>query len=303
MTRTLPLIDSILQKQAGKRIFTMLDLKHRYHQMPLHDDSNACTAMSTPLSPMQWKVVPMGAKNGNVAFRRMMEDLLGPVRECANLFVDDIIIGSGMEDMSEDELIKAHEKDLRRVLDILDRHQMVCKPTKASLFVREVEVVGHVVGRGQHRPMPGKLSALTHWERPTTITELRSFMGPCNYYPGYVRTYAELLGPLHKMPQVWKFDGRKWSKKKLAWTIEAEEAFETLRRTLLGKLGLLLINPDKGFVLRTNASDSAVGAVLEQVREDGSHVAFWSRVFAEAQRRSWTAREKDTYAIICALRK
>ena len=117
--------------------------------------------------------------------------------------------------------------------------------------------------------------------------------------------YAELLGPLHKMLQVGKFDGRKGSNTKLAWTTEAEEAFEALERTLLGNLGLFLINPDKGFVLPTDASDYAVGAVLEQVREDGSDVpvAFWSRVLAEGQRRTWTAREKETYAIICALRK
>ena len=184
---SLPLIDTILQKQQQKRIFTVLDLKHGYHKMPLHPDSRPCTATSTPLGPMQWKVVPMGARNGNAAFQRMMEDLLGPVRDCADSFVDDIIIGSGTEDMTEDELIEAHAKDLRRVLSKLDKHRMVCKFTKASLFVREVEFAGHVVGHGQRRPMPGKLASLHHWEKPQTISELRSFMGFCNYYSGYVR--------------------------------------------------------------------------------------------------------------------
>ena len=80
--------------------------------------------------------------------------------------MDDIIIGSGTEDMTEDELIEAHEKDLRRVLGDLDKHNMVCKPTKASLFVREVEFAGHVVGHGQHRSMPGKLASLHHWVKP-----------------------------------------------------------------------------------------------------------------------------------------
>ena len=169
---SLPLIDTILQKQQKKRIFTVLDLKHGYHQMPLHPDSRPCTAMSTPLGPMQWKVVPMGAKNGNAAFQRMMEDLLGPVRDCADPFVDDIIIGSTTEDMTEGKLIEAHEKDLRRVLSELDKHNMVCKPTEASLFVKEVEFAGHVVGHGQRRPMPGKLPSLHHWERPQTISEL-----------------------------------------------------------------------------------------------------------------------------------
>ena len=175
-------------------------------------------------------MVAKEAKNGNAVFQRMMDDLFGPVRDCTDPFVDDIIIGSGTEDMSEDEMINAHDKELRRVLDVVDRHQMVCKPTKASLFVKEVEFAKHVVGHGQCRPMPGKLAALNHWERPTTIGEVRSFMGFCNYYSGYVRMYAELWGPLHKMLQVGKFDGRKGSKKKLAWTTEAEEAFETLKR-------------------------------------------------------------------------
>ena len=293
---SLPLINTILQKQQKKRIFTVLDLKRGYHQMPLHPDSRPCTAMLTPLGPMQWKVVPMGAKIGNAAFQRMMEDLLGPVRDCADPFVDD---------MTEDELIEAHDKDLCRVLSELDKQNMVCKPTKASLFVRKVEFTGHVVGHGQRRPMPGKLASLHHWETPRTISETRSLTGFCNYYSGYVRMYAELSGPLHRMLQVGKFDGRKGSKKKLAWTLEAEDAFSRLKERLLGQLGLLLVDPNKGFVLRTDASEYAVGAVLEQVRNDGSHVplAFWSRIPAEGQRRTWTARKKETYAIVCALRK
>ena len=109
---SLPLIDSILQKQQKKRIFTVLDLKHGYHQMPLHPDSRPCTAMSTPLGPMQWRVVPMGAKSGNAVLQRMMEDLLGPVRDCADPFVDDIIIGSGTEEAKRIiEMEKAMERE------------------------------------------------------------------------------------------------------------------------------------------------------------------------------------------------
>ena len=165
----------------------------------------------------------MEAKNGDAVFQRMMEDLLGPVLDCLDPFVGDIIIWSGTEDMSEDELIKADEKDLGRVLHVLDGHQMLCKPTKASLLVKEVEFAGHLVGHGQRRSMPAKFAALKHWGRPTTIIELPSFMGFCDYYTGYVRMYAELSGPLHKMLQVGKIDGRKGSKKRLAWTTRRKE--------------------------------------------------------------------------------
>ena len=64
----------------------MIDLKHGYHQMPLAEESRACTAMSTPLGPLQWKVMPMGVTNGNAAFQRMLENLLEPVRDCADPF-------------------------------------------------------------------------------------------------------------------------------------------------------------------------------------------------------------------------
>ena len=140
---------------------------------------------------------------------------------------------------------------------------------------------------------------------PQTISELRSFMGCVNFFSGYVRMYADLSGALHKMLQVGRFDGCKGSKKKFTWTTEAEEAFHKLKERLLGQLGLFLVDRDKGFVLCTDASDYAVKAVLEQVRCDGTHVpvASWSRVLAEGQCRTWTARERETFAIVCALRK
>ena len=70
-------------------------------------------------------------------------------------------------------------------------------------------------------------------------------------------------------------------------------------------MGLHLVDPDRGFFLRTDASDYAIGAVLEKVLDDGRHVpvAFWSRVLAEGQRLTWTRREKKAYAIVMALRK
>ena len=151
--------------------------------------------------------------------------------------------------------------------------------------------------------MPGKLASLHHWEKPQTSSELRSFMGFCNYYSGYVRMYAELSDPLPKMLQVGRFDGRKGGKKKLAWTPEAEDAFSRLKERLLGQLGLFLVDPNKGFVLRTDASDYAVGAVLEQTRDDGSHVpvAFWSPILAEGPTSNLECEgEGDVRHCLCA---
>ena len=141
---TLPLIEDMLQKQHRRRIFTVIDLRLGYHQMPLAEESCACTAMSTPLGHLQWKPMPMGVTNGNAVFQRMLENLLEPVRDCADLFVDDVIIASG----DYEELLEAHERDVTRLLDLLVRHKLTGSSDKATIAVSEVVFAGHVVWNG-----------------------------------------------------------------------------------------------------------------------------------------------------------
>ena len=93
----LPLIEDMLQKQFRRRIFTVIDFKHGYHQMPLAEESRA---MRTPLGPLQWKMIPMHVTNGNAAFERMRRNLLEPVRDCADPCIDNMIIASGNPHMS-----------------------------------------------------------------------------------------------------------------------------------------------------------------------------------------------------------
>ena len=261
----------------------MIDLKHSYHQMPLADDSRACTAMSTPLGLLQWKVMPMNVTNGNSAFQRMLENLLEPVCECADPFVEDVIIVSGDPSMSYDELLGAHQRDVTRVLDLLVQHELTGSSDKATIAVREVVFAGHVVGNGHRKPIPGKVAATEHWEKPKTVSELRAYMEFCNYYSGYIKMYAGYADSMTAMLKGNREETEKGSKKALVWYEESDRALEGMQQVLLSAVGQHPVDPDRGFVLRTDASDYAIGALLEQVLDDGRHVpaAFWSRVPAE----------------------
>ena len=137
------------------------------------------------------------------------------------------------------------------------------------------------------------------------VSELRAYLGFCNYYSGYIKMYAEYAAPVTTMLKGNREETKKGSKKALVWNPESDRAFEGMKQALLSAVGLHLVDPDRGFLLHTDASDYAVGAVLEQVLDNGRHVpvAFWSRVLAEGQRRTWTPREKEAYAIVMALRK
>ena len=207
--------------------------------------------------------------------------------------------------MSYEKLLEAHERDVLGVLDLLARHKLTGSSDKATIAVSEVVFAGHVVGNGERKPIPGRVAAIEHWEKPKTVSELRAYLGFCTYYSGYIKMYAEYAAPMTTMLKGNREETKKGSKKALVWTAESDAAFEGMKQALLSAVGLQLVDADRGFVLRTDASDYAVGAVLEQVLDHGRHVPvdFLSGVLAEGQRRTRTPREKEAYAIVMALRK
>ena len=157
--------------------------------------------------------------------------------------------------------------------------------------------------------------AVQKWEMPQTITELRAFLGLTNQYSTYVPSYAELVAPLQEKLKVPRAIGKKGSKHKIAWEKSDYEQFEIIKQKLCENLSLFSVNPDKPFILRTDASRYAVGATLEQLPdsdriptaedvEQGKTVpvAFLSRKLTGGQR-NWVPREQETNAIILDLQK
>ena len=231
----LPLITDMLNRHGAKTVFTVLDMKKGYHQMPLAPTSRACTAMNTDFGLWQWKVMPMGAKNGNAAFQRMMEWILKDF-DFADPFVDDVIISSTGKTF--EDAVKNHSEHLMQVLERFREFQLVSDFAKAQLFVDEVEFCGHILGQGKRRPSPGKLTALKKWMLPKTITELRSFLGLCNWYHDYVDQFANKAAPMMSLLQVNKAEGRKGSKKTIKWTDEAAKSLYEVKKALLQHLEL-----------------------------------------------------------------
>ena len=175
-------------------------MKSGYQQMPLEEASRAATTMAVPGKGIyQWPLMPMGVKNGNAQFQRMMEwvshDL--PFADC---YVDDIIIGWTGE--TEEESLANHAKHVEAVLLALEEHQLVAKLDKSSFFVRSVRFCGQVLENGTRRSKPGNPAAIQHWELPQTIKELRGFLGLCNYYAQYLRNYADTAGPMQDLLKV-----------------------------------------------------------------------------------------------------
>ena len=296
----LPRIGEILQRQGKYKMWSVLDMKDGYHQVPLRREHRDLTCMSTPRGTMRWKVLVMGLKNGNAIFQRVMEEVLRDI-DCADPYVDDIIVGSTGE--TEEELLINHEKDLRKVLETLKEAKLVADPKKTHLFVREVEFCGHILREGQRFPSPGKLMPIQKWQLPQTLTQLRGFLGLCNYYEEYVEGYAQLAWKLMEKLKVRGPDAKAGSQIRLEWNQEEIEAFNALKAKLAHGLSLHQVKPDNPFQLRTDASQTAVGAVLKQEhKEKWVPVCFFSRKLTSSQL-NWTPRDKEGYAIVASLVK
>ena len=147
----LPLIESTLENQSKHKIFTIVDLSKGFHQISLHPESQAKTAMNLTGKGYQWRVMPMRIKNGPAIFQQVMDHVLQGL-DCADVYIDDIIIGSS--GATEEELLANHDRDVRAVLDRPRKEELVASVSKTDFFVRSVEFCGHVleiahVGRRQ----------------------------------------------------------------------------------------------------------------------------------------------------------
>jgi len=170
--------------------------------------------------------------------------------------------------MSIPELLRKHDAEIRKVLDALKKGELIADRKKCQFFVKEVTFCGHVLTEGTMRPAPGKLLALEKWELPGTITALRGLLGFCNHHSMYCPNYSELAAPLDEKLKVGKEKGKKGSKEPVNWDESDVKAFETLKKKLLSGLKLQVVNPDRPFIIRVDASGRAIGASLEQLPED-----------------------------------
>ena len=78
---------------------------------------------------------------------------------------------------------------------------MKLKPSKCELFKKQINYLGHVVGHKGVTTDPKKIEAVTEWPRPTTVTEVRSFLGFVSYYRRFIPNLSKVAKPLNKLLQ------------------------------------------------------------------------------------------------------
>lgn len=294
---TLPHIDELLARLGKAKFFSKIDLRSSYHQVLIRPEDCHLTAFVTPIGHFEWKVLPFGEANAPATFVQLMRHLvLADMTSRGVLdFVDDILVYS--------ETAEDHVKDVSDVLDRLEKHELFIKPTKCQWMVQQVEFLGYTITATDEgttiEPMKSKVEAVNEWPLPRTQTQMRSFLGFANTFRNFVDGFSRVAGPLFdllkKLP-------RRTSP--LRWSDGARAAFDELKGAIANCATLAVADETRPFVVHTDASDYAVGAVLSQRNEQGElrPIGFVSEKLTDVQYR-WSVYDKELYSIVVALKR
>jgi hypothetical protein len=279
----LPRIEDNLDVLEGSKFFSTLDLASGYWQVKVKEEDKCKTAFITRNGLWEFNVMPFGLCNAPATFQRLMEKILSGLQwKTLALYLDDVIVFATTLD--------EHIARLKEVFQRIQGAGLKLKPKKCDFLRESVNFLGHLVDSNGIRTDPEKISKIKDWPRPTSVTEVRTFIGLTSYYRKFIKGYAKIAAPLHELT---KKDSRFY------WSEECELAMKTLQQELLKDTILALPQKDGGqFILDTDASNVAIGAVLSQVQNGKEMlIACGSRCLSKAER-NYCVTRRELLAVV-----
>ncbi|RVW20291.1 Retrovirus-related Pol polyprotein from transposon 17.6 [Vitis vinifera] len=278
----LPRIDDLFDQLQGACVFSKIDLRSGYHQLRVRGEDVPKTAFRTRYGHYEFLVMPFGLTNAPAAFMDLMNRVFKPyLDQFVVVFIDDILVYS----RSREE----HEGHLSIVLQTLRDKQLYAKLKKCEFWLDRISFLGHVVSNDGISVDPGKVDAVANWRRPSTVTEIRSFLGLAGYYRRFIEGFSKIALPLTKLTQ---------KGVKFEWSDDCECSFQELKNRLVSAPILTIPSGSGGFVVYSDASHQGLGCVLMQ---HGRVVAYASRQLKPYER-NYPTHDLELAAVVFALK-
>ena len=254
----LPCIEVLFEQLRGAKVFSKIDLNSGYHQLRIRDEDIEKTTFSTRYGHYEYIVMSFGLTNSPAVFMEAMNRMLHEyLDDFVVVFLDDILIYS----KSEEE----HELHLSLVLDALRKNQFYGKLKKCAFWLSEVAFLGHVINQHGISVDPKNVASVVNWQRPTTVIEIRSFLGLAGYYRRFVQDFSSIAKLMTRLTE---------KGGPFVWNNDCEISFHTLKDKLVNAPILALPESGKRFTVYTDASRVGLGCVL---MHDGKVIAYGSR--------------------------
>src|SRR5271156_1605560 len=210
----LPLISEIMDKLKDAKYFTKLDVRWGYNNVRIKKGDEWKAAFKTNKGLFEPTVMFFGMCNSPATFQAMMDDIFMTMIDgrLVIVYMDDILIFAD----TKEEL----ERITRMVLEKLREHDLFLKAKKCEFCKTKIEYLGMIVEEGQISMDPVKLGGIKNWPNPTTVKEVRSFLGFGNFYRCFIKGFSDLAQSLNDLLR---------KDKKFEWTPSQQHAFDTLK--------------------------------------------------------------------------
>lgn len=277
----LPNITEILDQLGNSKYFSVVDLAHGFHQIPISEKSKPLTAFSF-YGHYEYCRMPMGLKGAPATFQRLMNNVLVGLQglKCF-VYLDDIIIyGNSLQD---------HNSKLIDIFSRLRQSGLKLQPQKCEFLRKEITYLGHIISEDGVKPDVNKIKAVLDFPVPTNEKQLKSFLGLASYYRRFMKNFSQIAYPLNNLlKKNVTFD----------WNALCEEAFNKIKEKLTSPPILQFPDFSKNFILTTDASQYAIGSILSQgVPGNDLPVAYASRTLNKAEI-NYSTIERELLAIV-----
>jgi len=276
----LPLLRSFSHELSNKKIFSNIDLRDAYFNIPVNEADIQKTALSTPFGLYEYVRMPFGLSGAAQSFQRFIDTVFRGIKNPSGkplaifTYLDDILVAS--EDESQ------HQEDVETVLKRLAEYDLKIAMNKCKFFTDKLEFLGHIITSDGLQPQECKVEALRNFPLPNTIKSLRRYIGMINFYHSFIPNLAKILAPVTAMLSCPK--GTK--NYRLFWTPEGKAAFEASKQLLSESTLLSYIEPGRETSIAVDASDSAIAGVLQQKYDDKwKPISFFSRKLSKNEKK------------------
>ncbi|GBG89910.1 hypothetical protein CBR_g49760 [Chara braunii] len=304
--RGLPNADALSESCVGRPIISLIDLYSGYDQFPVYPPDRPVTAMHTPRGLVHINVAPQGWTNAVAMVQRAMIRAMQSVSpHITQPYIDDLAVkGPAMKESDEVSsgvrcFVWKHIQDLAKVLSLLEEHNLTASGAKSRHCMREATILGIVCNEKGRRPDVKKTDKITEWSVPFhSITDVRSFLGTCEFWRVFVKNFAAKTEHLRKLVR----QDQEW-----VWGEEQKEVVTKMKEEFR-EGGLVLGAPDydatetRTFIVETDAGPTALGGVLIQADMEGKErpLRFKSRTLCTTER-NYSQFKRETLAVLHCL--